>query len=204
MDKHSLRHIKKEATAHALSEAAFQLALERGLDGFVVDEVAQRAGYSRRTFANHFTCKEEAVASAAFPSDDMIGAEEMMMDLTESATPLDLLHYWLKAQFTAELFRRMRDLMSLSVRYPTLEPYILSTFRRMQTAACEMINFHFQGRYSEEYSHLLIGAVYGAILPVIDGSLQILLPTDSTEETPDAVTFGEYLDTIFGYLRNGF
>ncbi|BBI33824.1 TetR/AcrR family transcriptional regulator [Cohnella abietis] len=204
MEKHSLRYIKKEATAHALSEAAFQLALERGLDGFVVDEIAQRAGYSRRTFANHFTCKEEAVAMAAFPSDDMAGAEEMITELPEGATPLDVLHHWLKAQFTADLFRRMRDLMSLSIRYPTLDPYILSTFRRLQTAARETISFHFQGRFSVGYSHLLIGAVYGAILPVIDGSLQILLPGDSPKETPEVVTFGEYLDTIFDYLRNGF
>ena len=42
------------------------LAKERGLDGFVIDEVAELAGYSRRTFANHYPCKEAAVASVAY------------------------------------------------------------------------------------------------------------------------------------------
>ena len=39
------------------------LAVERGMDGFIVDDVVQQAGYSRRTFANYFSCKEEAVAA---------------------------------------------------------------------------------------------------------------------------------------------
>lgn len=65
MNKLSLRDIKREATANALADAAFALALEKGMDGFVVEDVVQRAGYSRRTFANHYSCKEEAIATAA-------------------------------------------------------------------------------------------------------------------------------------------
>lgn len=47
--KPTLRDKKKEATAYALSQSAFELALELGMDGFIVDDVVQKAGYSRRT-----------------------------------------------------------------------------------------------------------------------------------------------------------
>lgn len=204
-NKHTLRDIKKEATAQALADAAFRLALERGLDGFVVDEVAHLAGYSRRTFANHFSCKEEAVAAAVIPAHDLSEAETAIMaDVPAGAAPLDVLRIWLKAQFTVGLFRRMRDLVSLSRRYPTLEPYILSAFRRLQSVAEEAIGVHCKGRYPDGYSHVLMGAVYGAILPVVEGRLRILLPGDSSAEAPDAVAFEQYLDTTFGYLRHGF
>ncbi|PZD96787.1 TetR family transcriptional regulator [Paenibacillus sambharensis] len=204
MNKQSLRDFKREATGHALSEAAFELAMERGLDGFIVEDVVQRAGYSRRTFANHFSCKEEAVATALYPHHHDEEAESLLSDLPEDATPINVLYQLMKAQFTADMFRRMRDLLALSKRYPTLEPFVLSVFRRLQIEGHKTLDSLFQSRYPEGYSHILIGAVYGAILPVIDGSLNVLLPGDSPVESPGAATFDQYLDMTFGYLRSGF
>lgn len=203
MYKPSLREIKKEATAHALADAAFELALERGLDGFVVEDVVQRAGYSRRTFANHFSCKEEAVAMAAFTFNATIEDEALFENLPASTPPLEVLHQWLKMQLTVGLLRRLHKLVSLSKRHPTLEPYILSVFRKLQSAAREALNSVLHGRYPEGYSHLLIGAVFGAILPILDGSLNVLLPDEQGAEKPGVTTFDQYLDMAFGYLRNG-
>jgi AcrR family transcriptional regulator len=202
MIKQSLRDIKKEETAHALAEVAFELALERGLDGFVIDDVVQRARYSRRTFANHFSCKEEAVAMAALTFSGVDEAE--VLHLPESTNPLEALQQWMRMQFTADLLWKMRELVSLSKRHPTLEPYILSVFHRLQTTAQETLSDIYQGRYPEGYTHLLAGAVFGSILPIVDGSLNVLLPGDSTAENPGVTTFDQYLDTTFGYLRNGF
>lgn len=204
MDKNSLRFIKKEATAQALANAAFELALERGLDGFVVEDVVQRAGYSRRTFANHYSCKEEAVAMAVETVTDIIEAENLLERLPESTSPLDVLYHLLKLQLTAEFLWKLRKLASLAKRYPTLEPYMLSVTHRLQTTAQETLSDLFHGRYPEGYTHLLAGAVAGAVLPVLDGSLNVLLPGQSTDEAPGAMTFDQYLDTTFGYLRNGF
>lgn len=204
MNKPSLRDIKREATANALADAAFELALERGLDGFVVEDVVQRAGYSRRTFANHFSCKEEAVAMAAFSFNHADEAETAMADLPEGATALDALYQWMRMQLTTDLIRKMRELVSLSKRHPTLEPYILSMFHRLQKTAQETLDELFGGRYPEGYTHLLVGSVYGAILPIVDGSLHVLLPGDPADGNPGATTFERYLETTFGYLRNGF
>jgi AcrR family transcriptional regulator len=204
LKKHSLRELKKEATAHALATAAYRLTLERGLDGFVVEDVVKLAGFSRRTFANHYACKEEAVVMAAVPFDGMDEAEAYHADLPENSTPLEVVYLWLKMPFTAELFRKLRDLIPLSERYPTLTPYILIMYSRLLTEAHESLQGLIQGRYPEGYSHQLIGAVYGAILPIIDGRLRVRFPGDPPDDDSDVLPFEQYLDTTFGYLRHGF
>ncbi|MFM9331960.1 TetR/AcrR family transcriptional regulator [Paenibacillus mesotrionivorans] len=206
MNKPSLRDLKKEATAHALADAAFELAVERGLDGFVVDDVVQRAGYSRRTFANYFSCKEEAVATAVIPysSNQQHEAERLLENLPENTSLLDALYQLMKLQFLEGLLLKMREVVSLSNTHPTLEPYILSVFRGLQNSAMETLNGLSHGRYPNGYTHLLVGAVYGAMLPVIDGTLNVLLPGDTVTDEQDATTFEEYLETTFRYLRNGF
>jgi AcrR family transcriptional regulator len=50
-DKRSRRRGRRHV---AIVDAARALATEHGADGFTVDEVAQRAGVSRRTVFNHF------------------------------------------------------------------------------------------------------------------------------------------------------
>ncbi len=57
-----LRERKKLGTRWALSDAALELALERGLDNVTREDIANKAGVSLRTFNNYFTGKYEAVA----------------------------------------------------------------------------------------------------------------------------------------------
>lgn len=61
MSRTGLRELKKAETRAALSRAALDLALERGLDGVTVDAVAARAHVSSRTFRNYFSSKEDAI-----------------------------------------------------------------------------------------------------------------------------------------------
>ncbi|OBG41540.1 TetR/AcrR family transcriptional regulator [Mycobacterium sp. E3198] len=57
-----LRERKKADTRRALSDAALNLAFERGLDNVTRDEIAGLAGVSLRTFNNYFAGKYEALA----------------------------------------------------------------------------------------------------------------------------------------------
>jgi AcrR family transcriptional regulator len=57
-----LRERKKADTRRALSDAALQLAFERGLDNVTREDVANLAGVSVRTFNNYFAGKYEALA----------------------------------------------------------------------------------------------------------------------------------------------
>lgn len=59
-----LREQKKQATREALREAALRLAIERGPDGVRVDDIAEAAGVSPRTYNNYFSSREEAIVAA--------------------------------------------------------------------------------------------------------------------------------------------
>jgi AcrR family transcriptional regulator len=202
MHEPGLREIKKEATAYALAEAAFELALERGLDGFVIDDVARRAGYSRRTFANYFSCKEEAVASVL-----LIGASSapvFIADFSEDASLLDVLEALMRRQLSAGMLETVHRLVDLCQESPALEPHILAAVRQIrQTTVTALLEFA-QGRYSDYYVHMLFAMAYGSLSLLFDGDLNVLPPGHSNGESQKAVTFEEFIDRTFIYLRNGF
>jgi AcrR family transcriptional regulator len=58
-----LRERKKAETRAALSWAAIRLAVERGLEAVKVEDIAEAAGVSPRTFNNYFSSKGEAIVS---------------------------------------------------------------------------------------------------------------------------------------------
>jgi AcrR family transcriptional regulator len=202
MLERGLREIKKEATAQALAESAFELASERGMDGFVIADVVQRAGYARRTFANHFSCKEEAVAAMLFPKADSVVA--FIAELPHDMSLLDALHELTRSQLSAEMVQKMRKLMSLCRQHPTLEPHVLATVRHMRLATPEVWSEFTKGRYSDQYIHVLLAVVFGAISLIFDGGLEVLPPGQSGTGEPGALTFEDFLDTTFDYLRDGF
>ncbi|MDF0374618.1 MULTISPECIES: TetR/AcrR family transcriptional regulator [Streptomyces] len=59
-----LRERKKQATREALREAALRLAVERGPDQVRVEDIAEAAGVSPRTYNNYFVSREQAIVSA--------------------------------------------------------------------------------------------------------------------------------------------
>ncbi|TDQ01037.1 TetR/AcrR family transcriptional regulator [Labedaea rhizosphaerae] len=59
-----LRERKKQATREALREAALRLALERGPDNVRVDDIAEAAGVSPRTYNNYFAGRDHAIVAA--------------------------------------------------------------------------------------------------------------------------------------------
>jgi AcrR family transcriptional regulator len=59
-----LRERKKQATRVALRDAALRLALEHGPDNVRVDDIAEAAGVSPRTYNNYFSSREQAIVAA--------------------------------------------------------------------------------------------------------------------------------------------
>jgi AcrR family transcriptional regulator len=63
-DAFGLRERKKAATREALGAAALRLALERGPDRVRVNDIAEAAGVSPRTYNNYFSSREQAIVAA--------------------------------------------------------------------------------------------------------------------------------------------
>ncbi|GAB3908927.1 TetR family transcriptional regulator [Kibdelosporangium lantanae] len=87
-----LRERKKQATREALSLAALRLAVERGIDNVLVEDIAAAAEVSPRTFNNYFSSKFEAIAWREIDRATRIGdvirdrpADEPLWDVIETA-----------------------------------------------------------------------------------------------------------------------
>lgn len=65
----SLRERRREQTWTAIHEAALKRVREHGMRGTTVEEIAQEAGVSPRTFFNYFPSKEDAVLGLREPVD---------------------------------------------------------------------------------------------------------------------------------------
>ncbi|WP_426976627.1 TetR/AcrR family transcriptional regulator [Pseudarthrobacter sp. O4] len=62
----SRRELNKAATRQAITEAALGLLRTRGPGNFTVEDIADDAGISRRTFFNYFNSTEAAIAAVTF------------------------------------------------------------------------------------------------------------------------------------------
>lgn len=204
----SLRETKRRATRRALAQAAFELAVERGVDGFTIDEVAARAGYSRRTFANHYAGKEEAIVAVA--SSRVRDALETTAD--EDLPLVDWLQSVARQQLSSGLLMTLRDLRALAESHPPLRPHLLEVQRRIRENARDAVLARVDGRVSRIYAHLLVGAAYGALTCVLDGHIPVWLPAAATppaarpeaDAEEGAMTLEEFVDLTFAHLREGF
>lgn len=197
-----LREIKRRATAHALAQAAFDLAVERGVDGFTIDEVAARAGYSRRTFANHFSCKEEAITGLAV--ERLRLGLETVPPVPASEPLLDWLMVLARHQMSGGMLPLLGQLRAMAREHPHLEPYLADVQLQIRRAAVDAVAERAGSGLSRLSVHILVGAAYGALMSVLDRRVPLRFPGDPEPVSKDAVSVEEFLDTVFAHLRGGF
>ena len=61
----SQRDQKRWESSQRITECAQALTVDRGLDGFTMDDLAEAAGVSRRTLFNYFRSKTDAILGVA-------------------------------------------------------------------------------------------------------------------------------------------
>lgn len=198
MTEVGLRERKKLAVAHGLAQAAFDLAVERGLDGFTIDDVVDRADYARRTFANHYSCKEEAVTALAL---EQLRFGVVSMPPQPEDTPLI---GWVRAlakhQMSQGLFDLLVQLAALARKYPALEPHLSNMFLQIRREATALIQARVGGRVKPFAVSILVAAAYGALTVILDGAAD-----EAARHSPSRdVTSPVVLDAIFDQLESGF
>src|SRR5690606_10653531 len=99
------------------------------------------AGYSRRTFANHFSCKEEAVASS-LPIINFQGDIDYLSSTLskDELTPIKVIELAIERSFTIDKLKRLHELVRLSRKHPSLELYVIGALKEIQDFAIEGIS----------------------------------------------------------------
>lgn len=128
------RERKKLQTHRALTTAARELALARGLDGLTVEDIADAADVSVRTFFNYFSCKEEALVGVEPAVLAELGDE--LRERPAEEAPLDALRAVLATGVddVAEAVRRWSLRTELVRRHPSLLPRHLAALAEIEAA----------------------------------------------------------------------
>ncbi|WP_089227952.1 TetR/AcrR family transcriptional regulator [Actinacidiphila glaucinigra] len=95
---HGLRERKKQATREALREAALRLAVEYGPDQVRVEDIAEAAGVSPRTYNNYFSSREQAIVAAITADRETriaaaVAARPARVRLADAVTEAVVKHY---------------------------------------------------------------------------------------------------------------
>lgn len=121
-----LRERKKQATREALREAALRLAVERGPDQVRVEDIAEAAGVSPRTYNNYFASREQAIVAA------VTGDRETRVAAAVAAQPAtvrlaDAITEAVVEQYTNSGEHAREALLLITARGPLRDAYLGST-----------------------------------------------------------------------------
>jgi AcrR family transcriptional regulator len=132
-----VRERKKRATREALSAAALRLAREHGPENVRVDDIAEAAGVSPRTYNNYFSSREQAIMVAlAAERGQRVGAALRARPADE---PLD------RAVVAAVIEQYSgdgepdRDALALITSAPALQAEFLDTIAAIEHPLAEAI-----------------------------------------------------------------
>jgi AcrR family transcriptional regulator len=209
-----LREAKKRATARELAVAAYTLVRERGYDAVTIDDIAAEAGYSRRTFANHYASKPEAVVDGFLAHATVLGDLDPTVVPTSFDDVIDASEAYVLGIINGPVLDDVRALALIAHEHPVLES---TAHARMQAYRAALAKDALGERFGSVRVHLFVGAVIGLLsgalhVVVADGveSLGCLVTGADPAPVPPAVTpeLRAQLSTLvaeaFTHLRHGF
>lgn len=164
-----LRERKKEATHRLLREAALRLALERGVDNVRVDDIAEAAGVSPRTYNNYFSSREQAIVAA------ITAERETRVAAALAATPASVrlseaVIDAIVEQYTSPDDNDRVGLLLRTSRYPLHDAYLRATTDIEHPIADAMVRRI--GDDKRQTAEVLSAAIAGAVRVGLERWLQ--------------------------------
>jgi AcrR family transcriptional regulator len=190
-----LRERKKRATRAALSWAAIRLSVERGYANVRVEDIAEAAGVSTRTFNNYFGSKAEAVVARQVDRTTGVADELRRRDPAE---PLwEAIGHAAVAQFlpgpeVAEHPISDHDAWVAGVQLMVAEPSVQAEIIRASVQAEAELAAVIAERTGTDverdlYPNLVAAAVTAVSIVVIRQSMRTDPPTDVRRLTVEAL-----------------
>ncbi|MCA9536737.1 MAG: TetR family transcriptional regulator [Myxococcales bacterium] len=162
-DPQGLRERKKVQTREALVNAARDLFLERGFESVTVDEIAQVANVSRRTFFRYFPTKE----AAAFPNRELWLEQFHALTAQRAGEPA---YQTVRRALLgmASAFMANRDVMISQHRIANAATSLVAYQRDVDRVWADVIADALRSEHGGRESRLIAAAMMGVIRATLD------------------------------------
>jgi TetR/AcrR family transcriptional regulator, cholesterol catabolism regulator len=130
-----LRERKKTQAKQVLYDAAIELFKQKGFDKTSVDEITEKAGYSRATFFNHFGSKQGVLRLYGQRLQSIV--EELVERVDPSTSPLELIREIISAMVREA--EDNKEEVKLICTYSMLDPDYLSDITPARKRLFEII-----------------------------------------------------------------
>ncbi|ASF07630.1 putative TetR family transcriptional regulator [Nocardia brasiliensis NBRC 14402] len=190
------RRLRTRRSREALSRAAFDLLNERGLDAVAVEDIAVRAGVTRRTFSRHFASITEAVLGEVDQDVHMFNEALCRRPLGESplAAYRNAVHDWFDAEYGGARSARLARRWTLFQRFED-EPELFAGYQRIRVEGQRESVRIIAGRLGvDPVLDLRPAAAVAAGAGLLMAALQTWAAGDDPDRLPDLID--GYFDTL--------
>lgn len=129
---------RRRGLRQAISGAAVELVLERGLDAVTVDEIARAANVSRRTFFNYFPSKAAACVPRGLPPDDE-AVDQFLTDRTVSTMTAVARLLWRHVALARGEVASFDSFHDIWRREPSIRPEIHGALARTEQELARLV-----------------------------------------------------------------
>ncbi|MDT0268578.1 TetR/AcrR family transcriptional regulator [Streptomyces sp. DSM 44915] len=182
-----LRERKKQATREALREAALRLAVERGPDQVRVEDIAEAAGVSPRTYNNYFASREQAIVSAVTADREAriaaaVAARPAGVRLADAVTEAVVEQYTDTGEHAQEALLLITSRVALRDAYLDTTAGIAPPLTAVIAERLEDV-----GAHTAHTARVLAASVAAAVRIALEGWLR---PTSGSAEAPGSIGAG--------------
>ncbi|MFF1384742.1 TetR/AcrR family transcriptional regulator [Arthrobacter sp. NPDC058288] len=199
----SRRELNKAATRQAITRAALQLLRSKGPGNFTVEDIAEAAAISRRTFFNYFSSTEAALAAVTHgfldhalaqfrlrPADEPI-LESARAALIQLADPMTV--------------APMAELYSLAQSNPQLNRSELEAWDHCTAEIIDAARERFARTPGAEFDELYLRALAGSLISCGKAAMDVWFDRCGGSLTPESLsTLRQLLIDSMSLLGSGF